>query len=83
MLVSGVVMFAWWSDRIRVSGYTPLILAIMFSTFLLLLGIGVIGNYVARTFENSKARPLVVPMSHETFQKEKGHAAIRTPTGHL
>jgi len=37
------------------------------STFTLLFGLGVVGSYVWRTFENSKGRPGAVAMSHERY----------------
>ncbi len=71
LVVSAMVLVEWLRGRIPVLGYTPLMLVILFSTFLLLTGIGIIGNYVWRTFENSKGRPLVVPMRQKSFRKEK------------
>lgn len=48
------------AGRVPVLGYTPIVLAILFSTFLMLLGIGVLGGYLSRAFENSKGRPLAL-----------------------
>lgn len=54
----GVVVFvAWLAGAITSTGYTPLMLAVLFSTFLLLSGLGVVGAYVWRIYENSKRRP--------------------------
>ena len=69
LVVSTVVIVAYAVGTIQTPGYTPLILAIMFSTFVILLGLGIIGSYVWRTFENSKQRPHVVPMLHESFER--------------
>lgn len=67
-MVVGVVVFAaWWLGGIPVPGYTPLILAIMLSMFSQLIGLGLVGAYVWRTFENTKRRPSAVPMLHESF----------------
>lgn len=49
-------------------GYTPIILAILFSTFLLLSGLGIVGGYVWRSFENTKRRPLYLPMTRDRFE---------------
>jgi polyisoprenyl-phosphate glycosyltransferase len=57
-------------DRIPVQGYTPLILTILFSTSLILIGLGTVAGYVWRTFENTKRRPSHVLMSQERFGKE-------------
>jgi hypothetical protein len=42
-------------------------LVVLLSTFTLLFGLGVVGSYVWRTYENSKGRPGSVSMSHERF----------------
>ena len=69
LIVSAVVVTAYILGLIQTPGYTPLILAIMFSTFVILLALGMIGSYVWRTFENSKQRPHIVPMLHESFER--------------
>lgn len=58
--VSALVFLAWATGRIAVSGYTPLALMISTSTTIVLLALGLVGSYVWRAFENSKARPLSV-----------------------
>ncbi len=65
-----VVFVAWAFELIPVRGYTPLILTILFSTSLILFSLGVVGGYVWRAFENTKARPLFIPLSRESFGKE-------------
>jgi polyisoprenyl-phosphate glycosyltransferase len=55
--VGAVVFGAWLTGAIQEPGYVPLMLTILLSTFLLLSGLGVVGEYVWRTFENSKDRP--------------------------
>ena len=45
---------------IDVPGYTPLMLVILLSATCLLLGLGVVGSYVWRTYENSKRRPTAI-----------------------
>jgi polyisoprenyl-phosphate glycosyltransferase len=67
ILASLVVIVARLTGGIRVSGYTPLMLVMLMSTFTILFGLGVVGSYVWRTYENSKGRPESVPMSHEVF----------------
>jgi hypothetical protein len=37
-----------------------------------LLGLGVIGSYVWRAYENTKARPLALVMRDDTFPREGG-----------
>jgi polyisoprenyl-phosphate glycosyltransferase len=62
-----VVLAAWAAGKIHVPGYTPLMLAIFFVTSAILISLGLVGSYVWRTYENSKGRPSVVPMTHERF----------------
>jgi hypothetical protein len=42
-------------------------LALFFVTSTVLTALGLVGSYVWRTYENSKGRPSVVPMTHERF----------------
>lgn len=72
MSVSAVVFVAWLAGFVSVQGYTPLILTMLLSTSMILLGMGVIGGYVWRAFENTKRRPLFIPMSCETFRRSGG-----------
>jgi glycosyltransferase involved in cell wall biosynthesis len=67
LVASLVVLVAWLAGVIVQPGYTPLMLVMLLSTFTLLFGLGIVGSYVWRTYENSKGRPGAVAMSHETF----------------
>jgi polyisoprenyl-phosphate glycosyltransferase len=67
LVASVVVVVARLTGVIRASGYTPIMLVMLLSTFTILFGLGVVGSYVWRTYENSKGRPDSVPMSHEVF----------------
>jgi polyisoprenyl-phosphate glycosyltransferase len=64
------VLAAWAAGKINVPGYTPLMLALLFVTSAILVSLGLVGSYVWRTYENSKRRPSVVPMTHERFGVE-------------
>jgi glycosyltransferase involved in cell wall biosynthesis len=66
-----VVIAAWAAGRINVPGYTPLMLALFFVTSTILIALGLVGSYVWRTYENSKGRPSVVPMTHERFDTDE------------
>ncbi len=69
-LVAGVfLVVARLTGIITQTGYTPLMLVMLLSTFTLLFGLGVVGSYVWRTYENSKGRPGAVAMSHEQFSR--------------
>lgn len=52
-----IVLFARIFYDIDVPGYATTILVILFFGVLNLLGIGLVGSYVWRTYENSKHRP--------------------------
>ncbi len=64
--LSLTVLISWLAGRIDSPGYTPLMLTILFSTFLLLTGMGVLGSYVWRTYENTKGRPSALTLAHWT-----------------
>ncbi len=67
LLASALIFTMWLIGRIVEPGYTPLMLAILLSTFTLLSGLGVVGSYVWRTYENSKSRPSAIAMRHTWF----------------
>jgi glycosyltransferase involved in cell wall biosynthesis len=68
-LLAGItVLAARLTGAIQQSGYTPLMLVMLLSAFTVLFGLGVVGSYVWRTYENSKGRPGAVAMSHERFR---------------
>jgi glycosyltransferase involved in cell wall biosynthesis len=74
-LLAGVtVLVARLTGAINQSGYTPLMLVMLLSAFTVLFGLGVVGSYVWRTYENSKGRPGAVAMSHERFAPGGGDA---------
>lgn len=57
-LVLGIAVFVGWlSGDIIEPGYTSLVLVQLASTAAVLLGLGIIGTYVWRTFDNTKRRP--------------------------
>lgn len=68
-LVTVVARLAGWID---VPGYTALMLVLLMSTTSILLGLGVVGSYVWRTYENSKRRPTAIAMSHDVFSPGGG-----------
>lgn len=70
-LLSAVVFVAWMAGLIQVPGYTPVILAVLNSFMATMLALGIMGSYVWRTFENTKGRPLYVPMMHEMYGQDR------------
>jgi polyisoprenyl-phosphate glycosyltransferase len=63
---SVAVLVAWAFGAIDVRGYTPLMLAVLFSFSTTLLALGIVGGYVWRIFENTKGR--TVPLVHSVEQ---------------
>jgi polyisoprenyl-phosphate glycosyltransferase len=66
-IVTALVLFAWLAGLIDVAGYTPLMLAILSVGFVLTMGLGVVGSYLWRTYENTKQRPLSITHSTQRF----------------
>lgn len=67
VVASVVVLVARLTGVIDEAGYTPIMLVLLLSTFTILFGLGIVGGYVWRTYENSKGRPSAVAMSQELF----------------
>lgn len=66
-----LVVAFWAAGRIDVAGYTPLMLALLFMASSILIGLGIVGSYVWRTYENSKGRPTAVTMTHERYGSDR------------
>lgn len=63
VFASVIVLIAFLLGAIREAGYTPLMLVLLFSTFSILVALGIVGSYVWRAFENTKRRPGAIVMS--------------------
>ncbi|MHA6197612.1 glycosyltransferase family 2 protein [Pseudomonas wadenswilerensis] len=61
------VLFARLHGMIEVPGYAMTMLMITFLGCLNLLGLGIVGSYAWRAYENTKNRPLAIPMRIERF----------------
>ncbi|MFZ5890627.1 MAG: glycosyltransferase family 2 protein [Myxococcota bacterium] len=61
------VAIAKLSGRIAVPGYSATVVLISFFGTLNCLGIGVLGGYLWRTFENTKGRPNYIVASHNEY----------------
>lgn len=68
-MISLVVVVARLRGLIEVPGYAMTILIITFLGCLNLLGLGIVGSYAWRTYENTKNRPLAIPMRVNVFRK--------------
>ena len=67
--LAAVVFFVDLSGVTEVPGYASTILTVMFFGGLNSLGLGIIGEYLWRTFENTKGRPAYIVARHEDFRK--------------
>jgi glycosyltransferase involved in cell wall biosynthesis len=66
-VLSVVVLVARMLGLVTVPGYAATVLIVTFFAALNSFGLGVIGSYVWRTFENTKGRPLAIVMTAEQF----------------
>lgn len=66
-ILGSIVLIARLSGLIEVPGYAATILVVITFGALNSLGIGIIGNYAWRTFENTKKRPLAIVMNKLTY----------------
>jgi glycosyltransferase involved in cell wall biosynthesis len=64
-----VIVILKLAGAVPVPGYAATVLTVSFFGALNCFGLGVIGNYVWRTFENTKFRPTHVVASHKTFDQ--------------
>lgn len=65
--VAAIVIAARLAGAIAVPGYTATVLLVMFFGTMNCFGIGLIGGYISRTFENSKGRPNFIVSCQQTF----------------
>lgn len=71
LLLALIVVFAKLSGTIPVPGYAATMLVVTFFGALNCFGLGVIGNYVWRSFENTKFRPNFIVASHDVFEHNR------------
>lgn len=64
-----VVLFSRLTGLIDVPGYSATVLTVVFFGALNCLGLGIIGNYVWRAFENTKSRPNYIVATHQRFER--------------
>jgi glycosyltransferase involved in cell wall biosynthesis len=65
--VGAAVILAKVSGAVEVPGYAATALMILFFAALNLFGLGIVGSYAYRAFENSKGRPAAIVMAHSKF----------------
>ena len=64
ILLGCIVMVGRLTNTIETPGYATILIIIMFFGTLNLLGLGLVGTYAWRAYENSKGRPLAVVAVH-------------------
>lgn len=64
-----IVVAAKMTGRLDVPGYAATAILILFFAALNLFGLGIVGSYAYRAFENSKGRPSAVVMTHARFPR--------------
>ena len=70
-IFGAVVLVARLANLVDVPGYTPTILTVLFFGGLNSIGLGVIGSYVWRAYENTKRRPSAVIFRDITYGRER------------
>ncbi|MDA9981310.1 glycosyltransferase family 2 protein [Gammaproteobacteria bacterium] len=68
LLYTAILFGLWLLGDVPVVGFTPIMLAISFSTSLILLSLGIVGGYVWRAYANTQARPYPLVMTSEEFE---------------
>ncbi|MGC4065914.1 MAG: glycosyltransferase family 2 protein [Polyangiaceae bacterium] len=79
LTVAVIVLVARFLGAISVPGYTATVLLVMFFGTLNCLGLGLIGGYIWRTFENTKGRPNYIISLQQSFPGT--NAVLRSPAG--
>lgn len=72
-LLGLIVLIAKLHGGISVPGYAATLLTVIFFGAINSLGLGIIGTYAWRAFENTKSRPLAVVMATQRFEGSHLH----------
>ena len=80
-VLAGVTVFIGWATgHVPVLGYTPLMLVITFFGGLTALGLGITGQYLWLTLQNSRGRPTFVVRESRSFDATAAGAQPREET---
>jgi polyisoprenyl-phosphate glycosyltransferase len=71
IIFGAIVLVSALTHQIEVPGYAATVLVVIFFGTLNLLALGVIGIYIWRTFENTKARPGFILLSREVYERDQ------------
>jgi glycosyltransferase involved in cell wall biosynthesis len=64
------VLYARLTGRIQVPGYTPIVLSVMFFGALTNIGLGVVGQYLWLTLQNTRRRPNYIIQEAQRFETQ-------------
>jgi polyisoprenyl-phosphate glycosyltransferase len=79
-VVAGATVFTFWAlGRVPVLGYTPLMLVITFFGGLTALGLGIIGQYLWLSLQNTRNRPTSIVKAAWSFDREPSR--VEKPVG--
>jgi glycosyltransferase involved in cell wall biosynthesis len=70
VVLAAIVLVARATGAVTVPGYAATLLTILFFAAINTLGLGVVGSYAWRAFENTKGRPLALVHSEQRFDGE-------------
>jgi glycosyltransferase involved in cell wall biosynthesis len=68
-ILGGIVLISKILGQIQVPGYTAIVILVLFFGGLNSLGLGLLGEYLWRTFENTKKRPNFIIFQKHDFRK--------------
>lgn len=70
-VLGGAIVVAKLAGWVSVPGYAAIMLGVLFFGAFNSLGLGIVGNYAWRAYENTKARPLAVVQSSIRFNHQE------------
>ena len=76
ILFAVVIIIARLTGQFEVPGYAATMIAIMFFGALNMLGLGIVGSYTWRGYENTKHRPLAIIQSARVFEGAASSSAL-------
>ncbi len=76
LIIAGVAVVARLSGYIEVPGYAATLIAILGFGGFNALGLGIVGSYAWRAYENTKQRPLAIPMQVLDISPMEDHGGI-------
>jgi polyisoprenyl-phosphate glycosyltransferase len=75
IMLGSVVVWGRLRGVIQIAGYTPIVLMIMFFGGLTAVGLGIVGQYIWLSLQNSRRRPSFIVRSFESFPKAEPPAS--------